>query len=173
MRLHDVNADLTWSARKSFDFPCKRLSGGMTACVCFNWQLCWEMLLSCWFPTNLYIKVDALWYDCYRVIIWFLSRENARKWYLLLSLSDIFCVIRVRKIYYRLQVLMSLMNYGTLVASWSILILICQTSFITLCGKSYDLVRKYVAFATAVSQKRKCQPIYFILDLLSNERTWY
>ena len=47
-----------------------------------------------------------------------------------------------------------------LVAFWSTLILI-------LCGKSCDLERKYVVFATTVSQKQRCQPIYFILDSLS------
>ena len=53
------------------------------------------------------------------------------------------------------------------VAFWSTLILICRTSRITLCGKSCDLERKYVVFATAVSQKRRRRPIYFILDSLS------
>ena len=54
------------------------------------------------------------------------------------------------------------------VAFWSTLILICQTSRITLCGKSCDLERKHVVFATPVSQKRRRQPIFFkILDLLS------
>ena len=53
------------------------------------------------------------------------------------------------------------------VAFLSILILICWTSRITLCGKSCDLERKYVFFATPVSQKRRRQPISFILDSLS------
>ena len=53
------------------------------------------------------------------------------------------------------------------VAFWSTLILICRTSRITLCGKSCDLERKYVVFATPASQKRRHQPIPFILDLLS------
>ena len=53
------------------------------------------------------------------------------------------------------------------VAFGSTLILICQTSPITLCGKSCDLERKFVVFATPVSQKRRCQPISFILDSLS------
>ena len=53
------------------------------------------------------------------------------------------------------------------VAFWSTLILICQTSPITLCGKSCDLGKKYVVFATPVSQRRRRQPISFILDLLS------
>ena len=53
------------------------------------------------------------------------------------------------------------------VAFWSTLILICRTSRITLCGKSCDLERKYVVFATPVSQKRRRQPIFFILDSLS------
>ena len=53
------------------------------------------------------------------------------------------------------------------VAFWSTLILICRTSRITLCGKSRDMERKYVVFATPVSQKRRRQPISFILDLLS------
>ena len=52
------------------------------------------------------------------------------------------------------------------VAFWSTLILICRTSRITLCGKSCDLERKYVVFATPVSQKRRRRPIFFILDLL-------
>ena len=50
------------------------------------------------------------------------------------------------------------------VAFWSTLILICRTSRITLCG---DLERKYVVFATPASQKRRRQPIFFILDSLS------
>ena len=53
------------------------------------------------------------------------------------------------------------------VAFWSTLVLICRTSRITLCGKSCDLERKYVVFATHVSQKRGRQPISFILDSLS------
>ena len=53
------------------------------------------------------------------------------------------------------------------VAFWSILILICRTSRITLCGKSCDLERKYVVFETPVSQKRRWQTIYFNLDSLS------
>ena len=61
--------------------------------------------------------------------------------------------------------------YGCFVAFWSTLILICQTSPFTFwcisVGKSYDLEKKYVAFATPVSQKRRRQPIYFILDPLS------
>ena len=55
----------------------------------------------------------------------------------------------------------------TFVAFWSTLILICRTSHITLCGKSCDLERKYVVFPTPVSQKRRRQPISFILDSLS------
>ena len=34
-------------------------------------------------------------------------------------------------------------------------------------GKSSDIEGKHVIFATPVSQKRKRQPIYFILDSLS------
>ena len=41
------------------------------------------------------------------------------------------------------------------------------TSRITLHGKSCNLERKCVVFATPVSQKRRCQPISFILDSLS------
>ena len=41
------------------------------------------------------------------------------------------------------------------VAFWSTLILMCRTSRITLCGKPCDLERKYVVFATPVSQKRR------------------
>ena len=53
------------------------------------------------------------------------------------------------------------------VAFWSTLILICRTSRITLCGKSCDLEREYVVFATPVSQKRRRRPIlFFILDSL-------
>ena len=53
------------------------------------------------------------------------------------------------------------------VALWSTLILTCRTSRVTLCGKSCDLERKYVVFAT--SQKRRRRPIFFflILDSLS------
>ena len=53
------------------------------------------------------------------------------------------------------------------VAFWSTLILICRTSRITLCGKSCDLERKYVVFATPVSRKQRRQPIFLILDSLS------
>ena len=49
-------------------------------------------------------------------------------------------------------------------AFWSTSISICQTYPITLCGKLCDFEGKYVVFATPVSQKRRCQPIYFILD---------
>ena len=45
--------------------------------------------------------------------------------------------------------------------------MICRTSRITLCGKSCDLERKYVIFATPVSQKRTRQPVSFLLDSLS------
>ena len=55
------------------------------------------------------------------------------------------------------------------VAFWSTLILICQTSSITLCGKLCDLERKYVIFATPVSQKQRRQPISFISDSLSTQ----
>ena len=47
------------------------------------------------------------------------------------------------------------------VAFWSTLILICQTSRITLCGKSCDLERNYVVFGTPVSQKRRRRPTFF------------
>ena len=53
------------------------------------------------------------------------------------------------------------------VSFWSTLILICRTYCITLCGKSCDLEKKYVVFATPVSQKRRRQLIFFILDSLS------
>ena len=53
------------------------------------------------------------------------------------------------------------------VAFWSTLILICRTFHITLCDKSCDLERKYVVFATPVSQKWRRQPISFVLDSLS------
>ena len=58
------------------------------------------------------------------------------------------------------------------VAFWSTLILIWRTSrIITFCGISCDLERKYVVFATPVSQKRRRQPIFFlILDSLSAQR---
>ena len=36
-----------------------------------------------------------------------------------------------------------------------------------MCGKTCDFEGKYVVFATPVSQKRRRQPIYFILDSLS------
>ena len=51
------------------------------------------------------------------------------------------------------------------VAFWStliMLILICRTSRITLCGKSCDLERKNVVFATPVSQKRRRRPIVLV-----------
>ena len=53
------------------------------------------------------------------------------------------------------------------VAFWSTLILICRTFGITLCGKSCDLERKYVVFATPVSEKRRRQvePIFFFFFL--------
>ena len=53
------------------------------------------------------------------------------------------------------------------VAFWSTLILICQTSRITLCGNLCDFERKFVVFATPLSQKRRPQRISFILDSLS------
>ena len=51
--------------------------------------------------------------------------------------------------------------YGAFVAFWSTFKLICQTSPITLCGKSSDLERKYVVFATTVSQKMKTSTYLF------------
>ena len=53
------------------------------------------------------------------------------------------------------------------VTFWTTLILIRRTSRITLCGKSCDLERKYVVFATPVSQKQRFQPIFLNLDSLS------
>ena len=41
------------------------------------------------------IKVEALWFGYYGVIIWFLSGKNESEWFLLFSLSDILCVICV------------------------------------------------------------------------------
>ena len=50
----------------------------------------------------------------------------------------------------------------------STFILICQTSPITICDKSHYLERKYVVFAIPVSQKQRCQLLFFlILDSLS------
>ena len=61
--------------------------------------------------------------------------------------------------------------YWAFLAFWSTLISICQTSPISLCGKSCDFEGKYVVFATAVSQKRRRQPIYFILTLVTDINT--
>ena len=36
------------------------------------------------------VKVEALWFGCYGVIIWFLSSKNESEWFLLFSLSIIF-----------------------------------------------------------------------------------
>ena len=36
------------------------------------------------------LKVEALWFGCYRVIILHLSGKNESEWFLLFSLSDIF-----------------------------------------------------------------------------------
>ena len=58
-------------------------------------------------------------------------------------------------------------TYGAFFALWSTSISICQTSPIPLCGKSCDFEGRYVGFATPVSQKRRHQPIHFILDSLS------
>ena len=57
--------------------------------------------------------------------------------------------------------------YGAFLAFWGTLILICQASPITLCGKSCDFEGKYVVFVTPVSQKQRCQPNLFISNLLS------
>ena len=54
----------------------------------------------------------------------------------------------------------------TFVPFCSTLTLICQTSPITLCGKTCDLEIKYVIFETPVSQKQRHPPIYFMLDSL-------
>ena len=37
------------------------------------------------------LKVEALWFGCYGVIIWFLSGKNESEWFWLFSLGDIFC----------------------------------------------------------------------------------
>ena len=37
-----------------------------------------------------YIKVEALWFGCYGIIIWFPSGKNESEWFLLFSLRDIF-----------------------------------------------------------------------------------
>ena len=58
-------------------------------------------------------------------------------------------------------------NDAAFVIFWSTVILICQTSPITLCSISCDLERQYVVFASPVSQKGRRQPISFILDSLS------
>ena len=35
------------------------------------------------------VKVKALWFGCYGVILWFLSGKNESEWFLLFTLSDI------------------------------------------------------------------------------------
>ena len=35
------------------------------------------------------LKVEAIWFGCYGVIIWFLSGKNESEWFLLFSMSDI------------------------------------------------------------------------------------
>ena len=49
--------------------------------ICINWKS---------------VTVEALWFGCYGAIIWFLSGWNKSEWFLLFSLSDIFCVNRVK-----------------------------------------------------------------------------
>ena len=49
--------------------------------------------------SELKIKVEALWFGCYGVIIWFLSGKNESEWFLLFSLSDIFFALFVCTIF--------------------------------------------------------------------------
>ena len=57
------------------------------------------------------LKVDALWFSCYGVIIWFPSGKNECEWFWLFSLGDFFCVIhectifsvRFTQIYYHVN----------------------------------------------------------------------
>ena len=66
------------------------------------------------------IKVDASWFGCYIVIIWFLRGKNKSKWFLLFSLSNIFLCyflgalfsVRFMQIYHGLQALASLRSYA-------------------------------------------------------------
>ena len=43
--------------------------------------------------------MEALWFGCYGVIIWFLSGKNESEWFLLFSLSDIFFALFVCAIF--------------------------------------------------------------------------
>ena len=61
------------------------------------------------------VKVEALWFGWYGVIIWCLSGKNGRELFLLFSLSVIFCVIRVRNFqcaFLRKFIITSLRSYA-------------------------------------------------------------
>ena len=51
------------------------------------------------FIDRVVFKVEALWFGCYGVIIWFLSGKNQSECFLLFSLSDIFFALFVRAIF--------------------------------------------------------------------------
>ena len=63
----------------------------------YLWFLLWliniidgyrRVSLSHWLNFKVY-KVEALWFGCYGVIIWFLSGKNESEWFLVFSFSDI------------------------------------------------------------------------------------
>ena len=58
-------------------------------CMCSK-SLKISCLPSKWESHPSQLKVEALWFGCYGVIIWFLSGKNESEWFLLFSLSDIF-----------------------------------------------------------------------------------
>ena len=63
----------------------------MSACI--SWlspSLTWQQSIYISSPSSctfIIIKVDALWFGCYRVIIWFLSGKDESKWFFAFQLE--------------------------------------------------------------------------------------
>ena len=67
--------------KKPADFPCFRQKWNQSVVnhvdrIWFEQEICFIFLIS------ISLKVEALWFGCYGVVIWFLSGKNESEWFL-------------------------------------------------------------------------------------------